>query len=164
MLGVQRGDSVLEVGCGNGVAVALLAERLTHGTITAIDRSGVMVRRARELNGRHIASGRVRIEQASLEDGSLDGMTFDRILAVNVNAFWTTPEAMLDATTRVLAPDGLLCLVYQPPVTATVSHLARELTRTLAERGFAEPTVAFNDLAPVPALCVKGVRVARTSA
>ena len=158
MLAPEPGDDVLEIGCGNGAAIALVAERLDSGTITGIDRSGVMVRRARDLNGRHIASGRARIEQVALEDATFGGRLFDRILAVNVNAFWTAPATTLEAVNRLLAPEGMLCLVYQPPETTTVSHLAREVTRIFCEHGLAQPTVAFTDIDPVPALCLRSRR------
>ena len=37
-LEVRPADRLLEIGCGHGVAVSLVCERLTTGTITAIDR------------------------------------------------------------------------------------------------------------------------------
>ena len=46
MLAVEPADQVLEIGCGTGVALSLLCERIDGGGVTAIDRSAVMVRRA----------------------------------------------------------------------------------------------------------------------
>src|SRR5215218_2696399 len=46
-LEVRPADRLLEVGCGHGVAVSLVCERLTTGTITAIDRSPKMIEMAK---------------------------------------------------------------------------------------------------------------------
>ena len=158
MLAVAPNDAVLEIGCGNGAAVELICDRLESGTITAIDRSPTMVRRARERNGRQVAAGKAIIKHAALEDGVLDEDRFDRALAINVNVFWTDPRRSLGALVRVLRPGGALCLVYQPPVAAATGKLAGELTRILPDHGFATPTVAIRDMAPTPVVCLSTYR------
>jgi protein-L-isoaspartate O-methyltransferase len=154
MLAPQSTDRVLEIGCGGGVAVALLCERVTSGSVTAIDRSNTMVRRSRDRNALHIASGRARVEQVGLEDASFGDGAFDRALAVNVNVFWTHPSASLNRLATMLAPGGLLCLVYEPPAASKARELALEMTHVLPEQGFDAPTVAFRDVERGAAVCV----------
>jgi len=74
---------VLEVGCGPGVAVELVVERLAggRGQVVAIDRSATAVERARRRNA--------------------------------AAAFWTGPaDAELRVVREVLRPGGTLHLVY----------------------------------------------------
>jgi protein-L-isoaspartate O-methyltransferase len=58
-LSVRPGDRVLEIGCGSGLAAALICERLVEGRMLAIDRSPIQIERARRRNEAHVASGRL---------------------------------------------------------------------------------------------------------
>jgi ubiquinone/menaquinone biosynthesis C-methylase UbiE len=53
-LGLKRGDTVLEIGCGTGRNLALLHEAVgTEGVVIGVDASGGMLAQARQLVGRH---------------------------------------------------------------------------------------------------------------
>jgi cyclopropane fatty-acyl-phospholipid synthase-like methyltransferase len=72
---------VLELGCGHGVAVSLIAARLAGGTVVAVDRSPRMIEAAARRNAGAIAAGVVRLLRAELAEAPLDGARFDRVLA-----------------------------------------------------------------------------------
>src|SRR5215208_1072963 len=85
-------DCVLEVGCGHGVAVSLVCERLTSGRITAIDQSQKMIEMAVRRNREHIAAGRAVLKTAALEEADLGDERFDKVFAFNVAPFWLQPK------------------------------------------------------------------------
>jgi Methyltransferase domain len=64
-LALDPADRVLEVGCGHGVAVSLVCERLTSGRITAIDRSKKMIEMAARRNREHVAAGKAVLKTGS---------------------------------------------------------------------------------------------------
>src|SRR5204863_1922427 len=96
-LGVRPADRLLEIGCGHGVAVSLVCERLTTGTITAIDRSPKMIAMATRRNREHVDAGRAVLAAIALEDADLDDRRFDKVFAFNVAPFWVESEAALGA-------------------------------------------------------------------
>src|SRR3954470_3620380 len=103
-LEVRPADRLLEVGCGHGVAVSLVGERLTTGTITAIDRSPKMIDMARRRNREHVDAGRAVLEAVPLEDTDFGDRRFDKVFAFNVAPFWLQPEVALGAVREHLAP------------------------------------------------------------
>ncbi|MFF5978315.1 class I SAM-dependent methyltransferase [Streptomyces olindensis] len=144
------GDRVLEIGCGRGVAVALLSDRLTTGTVTAVDRSATAVAAARRRNGEAVAAGRAAFHVLSLEDADFAPGSFDKVLAVNVNLFWTRPaDADLTALRRWLAPGGLLCLCWEPPDERRAAEIAGVVERAVAAHGFATRAVRDGGLVAV---------------
>jgi SAM-dependent methyltransferase len=142
-------DQLLEIGCGPGVAVMLLCERLVSGRIVAIDRSATAISRATQRNAEHIAAGRAVLRAVALEElqpsDALAGVErFDKIFAMNVNLFWVrSPAKELDLLKRLLGPDGALYLFYgyrrrhlQGKVGENTSRVPEALTDHLTERGF----------------------------
>src|SRR3954471_3615233 len=105
-LEVRPADRLLEVGCGHGVAVSLVCERLTTGTITAIDRSPKMIEMVTRRNREHVDAGKSVLEATALEDANLGDLRFDKVFAFNVAPFWLQPEAALGAVRGPLARDG----------------------------------------------------------
>jgi trans-aconitate methyltransferase len=143
VLAVDPADHLLEIGCGRGVAVSLICERLVSGKITAVDRSPTMVGLALERNAEHVAAGRADIRTMALETADLGGARFDKIFAVNVNLFWVrSPAKELGLIERLLARDGALYVFYEPPVAARANALADQLAAGFAQQGFATTTRA----------------------
>jgi protein-L-isoaspartate O-methyltransferase len=160
LLDVRPSDHLLEIGCGAGVAVSLVCERLTRGTITAIDRSGAMVARARARNAAHVAAGVADIRQASLADIAL-GRRFRKVLAINVNALWKAPAPNVASLVRLLHPAGTVHLVYEPPSAARLRELERRLRDALAGHGLHVGEVLTRALGSGAGLCVLAAPRAR---
>jgi trans-aconitate methyltransferase len=158
-MAVDPADRLLEIGCGSGVAVSLVCERLRTGTITAIDRSPKAIEAATRRNQAHIAAGRAELRTLAIEDavpGGLPEHRYDKVFAVNVNLFWTrTPTAELALIRRLLAPGGAVYLFYEPPSADRADQLAGALPRVLADHGFASTTRTRTTAASTVLLCVR---------
>jgi ubiquinone/menaquinone biosynthesis C-methylase UbiE len=112
VLDVAGDDRILEVGCGHGVAVSLVCERLCTGRITALDRSPKMIEMAERRNQAN--APKARFIATSLEEADLGDATYDKIFAVHVAALHKPGEA-LDTVRRRLAPGGRVYLFSQAP-------------------------------------------------
>lgn len=93
-----------------------MADRLTTGTVTAIDRSATAVERARTRHAEHLTAGRLAFQRSALADLRHDGPPFTVAFAVNVNLFWTSPaDVECQVLGNVLEPRAPVHLVYETP-------------------------------------------------
>ena len=139
-LAIAPTDRLLEIGCGQGVAVTLACERLNGGHIVAVDRSRKMIDMATARNREHVASGRATLKVATLPDLGLGAARFDTIFAIRVGIFWQQPAAALPAVGPLLAPGGKLVLVHESPAwqtEAAARDFAARASEHLREHGFA---------------------------
>lgn len=157
-LEVRPADRLLEVGCGHGVAISLVCERLRTGTITGIDRSPKMIEMATRRNCEHVDAGRAVLEAIALEDADLGDRCFDKVFAFNVAPFWQRPAAALGAVRGHLARDGAAYIFWDARHFAPERDrdLGNELAERLREGGFSVDRVLVEDLRPVRAVCVIG--------
>ena len=145
-------DRVLEFGCGPGVAAVLVAERLTEGSLLAIDRSATAVARATA----RVDTDRVTVEQVALADLPTD-QSFDVAFGVNVNLFWTgAAEAECQVLADVVAPGGAVHVVYETPGQPG-RDVAGRVAAALERHGF-ESTTTRGPGGSL--LCVTGRRIA----
>ena len=102
LVGVRRGDRVLDVGCGPGVLTAPLVERCGADAVAAVDPSPPFVAAV----GRRFPG--VDTREASAEALPYDDDAFDAALAQLVVHFMTDPVRGLREMARVTAPGGVV--------------------------------------------------------
>jgi ubiquinone/menaquinone biosynthesis C-methylase UbiE len=153
-------DHVLEVGCGRGVAAAVLGARLGDGgRLLAVDRSEKAIAAAASRCEELVAAGRVVLRRASLADLDPADGPFDAAFAVNVNLFWTGSAATeLGLLARLLRPGGRLVVVYDPPAADRHSDLIATLRRNFAAAGGWRVAVHTRDAAGAALLAVVAAR------
>jgi SAM-dependent methyltransferase len=151
-------DRVLEVGCGHGVAVSLVCERLTSGRITAIDRSEKMIEMAARRNREHVAARRAVLKTAALEQADFGDERFDKVFAFNVAPFWLQPRQALGIVAPHLVPEGAVYVFWDARHTkpGRARDLADQLSDRLRLAEFSVHQVLVKQLRPVPAVCVIG--------
>jgi len=114
-LAVQPGDSLFEVGFGNGKLVPRLLALAPGLTYAGIDFSETMVSEAEAFNQELIRAGRATFRLASVEAIPFAADAFDRALAVNTIYFWPDPVHALAEIRRVLRPDCVLFVLAGTP-------------------------------------------------
>lgn len=109
-------DSIaLDVGCGGGKGVNLLAARVSTGKVYGIDHSLDMVKLSRKVNESLIQSGRVAIDHGSASSLPYSDDMFDFVTAFETIEFWPDLSADLREVKRVLKPSGVLLIVNRHP-------------------------------------------------
>ncbi|MCB2065547.1 MAG: class I SAM-dependent methyltransferase [Erythrobacter sp.] len=150
----QAGESLLDVGCGTGAALAQVARRAPC-TMVGVDPSEAMLAMARKRLG-----GAATLLDASLGSLPLPDAMFDAALALNVLYFCDREGRMLRDLYRVLRPGGRLVAYVTHRdtmqrwkfVEAGLHRLydAQALRQALAQGGFAIDAVMIHEAKVAP--------------
>jgi ubiquinone/menaquinone biosynthesis C-methylase UbiE len=113
-LGLADDASVLEVGCGPGVVLGVLAQAAPRGRVVGVDPSPVMLRQARRRNIEAIRAGRLELLCGEAEAIPAGDASFDVVVALNSVQLWHDRPAGFRECRRVLCRAGVLCIGFTP--------------------------------------------------
>lgn len=99
---------VLEVGCGVGAQLRILARRFPAARFTGVDFSPEQIAHARVLLADELASGQVSLVEGSAYDLPFQPGTFDGVFLCWVLEHLSDPPRAMRELARVLAPAGVL--------------------------------------------------------
>lgn len=134
LLAPRRGESVLEIGCGHGIATGLVLR--AGADVVAVDRSGKMIAACIKRNE---GLGRLTAFESDFED--LDLGTFDAAFAVNVDFPRHEDRGWAAAFRKVVRVGGRIVLVLEAPTIRTAERFAMQAVAGLAGVGFEVDTL-----------------------
>lgn len=126
-LEIRPAHRVLDVGCGTGDLLRVLAPLVTPGSAVGIDLSETMIAEAKRRSSG--SASNVSFQVGNALDLPFESGSFDRVLATQVLLHIPDPWAALAEMCRVLAPTGLVAFGEIDWGTIAVECTDRELGR-----------------------------------
>jgi ubiquinone/menaquinone biosynthesis C-methylase UbiE len=108
-----QGDTILEIGMGNGYFIKDIVNHDPSISYTGIDYSATMVAAAKEWNKEMIGK-QVQVLQGVANNIPFGGDQFTKAIGINILYFWEDPRVELAEIRRVLKPGGKLILGIRP--------------------------------------------------
>lgn len=109
-IAIQPDAVILDVGCGGGGAVKILAQAASRGKVYGVDYAEDVLPTARRVNRAPVKQGRVEIKHGSVSALPFPDDTFDLATAFETTIFWPSLVNDLREVRRVLKPGGVLLI------------------------------------------------------
>jgi ubiquinone/menaquinone biosynthesis C-methylase UbiE len=130
-LALRPGLRVLDVGCGTGDFLRLLAPIISPGSAVGVDLSETMIAEARQRSPENIDNLSFRV--GSVLDLPFSAASFDRVLATQLLLHVPDPVKALVEIKRVLAPSGAISISEIDWGTLVVQSSDNQLGRRFSE-------------------------------
>ncbi|MET3615055.1 ubiquinone/menaquinone biosynthesis C-methylase UbiE [Rhizobium aquaticum] len=124
---IEEGGRLLDVGCGDGVHIKLIAGTGNKTQLYGLDMSVTALRNASEIHGSWNAV------HADAQHLPFHDRTFDIVISFGVLAYLENPREGLAEISRVVRSGGMIGLWIAPPTKGFAQFMLR-LTRSIATR------------------------------
>ena len=129
---VEKGYTILDVGCGGGKTVGKLAAMAAEGKVYGVDFSEESVAVSKKTNEPWIEAGRVEIHHGSVSQLPFPDGIFDLVTAVETHFWWPDLPGDTREIFRVVKPGGKLILIAE--IYKGANTLAARLAEKYADR------------------------------
>ncbi|MCY8823364.1 class I SAM-dependent methyltransferase [Bacillus atrophaeus] len=109
----KQTDYVLDVGCGGGETINILANKIKKGKIYGLDISAASVRASLSRNSRFVNSQHVNVIQSDVAELQFEDNYFDKVIAIQTHIYWFELEKGLMEIVRVLKHEGSFILICE---------------------------------------------------
>ncbi|MCL1882995.1 MAG: class I SAM-dependent methyltransferase [Defluviitaleaceae bacterium] len=106
LLSPSDSDNILDVGCGNGNVLNMLAS-CSGCTLAGVDFSESAIKSALSRNRKFVNSGRMNLVCQDMSSLPFPDSSFDKVYSINTVYFWNNLDDTLTEIRRVLKPNGL---------------------------------------------------------
>jgi len=121
-LSLSDSDSVLDIGCGNGYVLNLLA-RQYNSSFTGIDTSPSIIQAAFRRNHIFVENGRMKLLCQDVNSMPFADGSFHKAYSINTVYFWDDLNSTMFEIWRVLRPNGVFMnTLYSNETLATFAH------------------------------------------
>ena len=108
---IDRADTVLDMGCGTGVAARTIAKRSGfRGHVTGVDLSPVFIDTANRLAHEEGIEGRVRFEVGDTRSVRFPPRSFEAVVMHTLISHVDDPVAILSTARRLMRPGGVIAV------------------------------------------------------
>ena len=129
---VEKGCTILDVGCGGGKTVSKLAAMAAEGKVYGVDFSEESVAVSKKTNARWIEMGRVEIQHASVSQLPFSDGMLDLVTAVETHFWWPDLPGDTREIFRVVKPGGKFIVIAE--IYKGANTLAARLAEKYADR------------------------------
>jgi len=130
-LALRPGLDVLDVGCGTGDFLRLLAPIVSPGTAVGVDLSETMIAEAHQRSAENV--GNLSFRVGSVLELPFPAESFDRVIATQLLLHVPDPQRALVEIKRVLTPSGVVSITEIDWGTLVVQSSDNELGRRFSD-------------------------------
>ena len=110
---IKLDSAVLDVGCGGGKTIKVIAKSARQGKVCGIDYAKDMVKLANSVNASFIRKGLVDIKQSCVSSLPFEDEYFDIVTAFETIFFWPDLLKNIEEIHRVLRDKGIFLIVNE---------------------------------------------------